>query len=314
MYILITGGAGYIGSHIAKLLAKQTNNIIIFDNLCVGNIENCKYGIFIKGDITNISDLDSVFSKYKISHIIHVAGKAFVSESFQKIDEYYNTNVIGTINILNMMVKYNVSKIIFSSSCAVYGNVEKLPITENTEKKPISPYGLTKKIAEDIILDYAKIKNIKYVILRYFNVAGNDFDLDVKDIENNTKRLIPNIIKKIINSEILYINGNNYNTKDGTCIRNYIHVLDLAEAHINSLNYNENLICNLGSNNNYSILEIIELIEKYINKKCLYKFNNRIEGDPEIVYCNNDIAKEKLNWIIKYNIEDIIKSTILLSI
>ena len=185
-----------------------------------------------------------------------------------------------------------------------------MQITEITNTNPISPYGLTKKIAEDIILDYAKNKNINYVILRYFNVAGNDFDCEVKDVENNIKRLIPNIIKKILTNDIININGNDYNTKDGTCIRNYIHVLDLAEAHIKALDYDNNLICNLGSDNNYSILEIIKYIEKHMKKKCSYKFNKRIKGDPEIVYCNNELAKEKLNWYIKYNIDDIIISHI----
>ena len=331
MYTLITGGAGYIGSHIAKLLYNtNTNNntstnLIVVDNLSSGNINNCKYGIFINVDITNASNLaNKVFDKYKISNIIHVAGKAFVNESFYKIDEYYNVNVIGTINILNMMIKYNVNNIIFSSSCSVYGNVSILPITENTLINPISPYGMTKKMCEDIIINYSNTKKLNYVILRYFNVAGNDFECDVYDNENNFKRIIPTIINKALKNEIIEINGNTYNTKDGTCVRNYIHVLDLSNAHIKALEYlnstntnstntnstNINLICNLGSDINYTIIELINIIEKHIDRKINYIFKPKVFGDPEIVYCNNDLSKKELNWNIVYDIDDIIKSYI----
>lgn len=316
MYTLISGCAGYIGSHVAKILYNTHKDLIIIDNLSTGKLSNCKYGIFINVDITNVNDIErKVFTKYKIKNVIHIAGKAFVGESFQKIDEYYNINVIGTINILNMMVKYNINNIIFSSSCSVYGNTDILPITEKNMLNPISPYGTTKKICEDIIINYSKTKNIKYVLLRYFNVAGNDFDMEVVDNENNFKRIIPTIILKALKNEIVQINGNTYETNDGTCVRNYIHILDLANAHINSLIYleqkkNENLICNIGSDDNYSILEIISLIEKYMNIKINYEYKNKLEGDPAIVYCSNELAKNKLNWSPMYNIEDILKSYI----
>jgi UDP-glucose 4-epimerase len=315
MYTLITGGAGYIGSHIAKILYNTNKNLIIIDNLCSGNIHNCKYGIFINVDITNINHMtNKVFDKYEINNIIHVVGKAFVGESFSNIDNYYNVNVIGTINILNMMVRYDIKNIIFSSSCAVYGNVLELPITEQTLLNPISPYGMTKKLCEDIIINYSKTKHINYVILRYFNVAGNDFDCDVIDNAHNFKRIIPTIIKKSMQNETVEINGNTYNTKDGTCIRNYIHVVDLATAHIKALVFLEdkkqNLICNIGSDTNYTIIEIINIIEKHMNKKINYIFKDKIEGDPETVYCNNNISKTELNWDCIYNIDDIIKSYI----
>ena len=311
MCILITGGQGYIGSHISKLLKDKNENILILDKV----YNNFNFGINLLIDITNIDDLDElVFSKYNITNIIHCAGSAFVGDSFINIDKYYNNNLIGTINILNMMVKYNITNIVFSSSCSVYGNAE-LPITEDSILNPISPYGLTKKICEDIILNYSKIKNIKYVILRYFNVAGNDFDCIARDNKNNFGRIIPTIILKGINNQKILINGNNFNTKDGTCIRNYIHVLDLAEGHIKALDYildnkTDNLICNLGCDENYTILEIINIIEKHLDKKIDYEFREKIDGDPAIVYCENTLSKEKLNWKIKYNINDIVKSYI----
>jgi len=317
MDILVTGGLGYIGSHIIKNLYVNYGfkNIIIIDNLSTGNIINHKYGTFINTDINDYKSLENIFKKYKINFIFHIAGKAFVKESFEKINEYYNTNVNGTINILNLMVKYNVKNIIFSSSCSVYGNSLELPITEKSKINPISPYANTKKICEEIIIDFSKNKNIKSIILRYFNVAGNDFDCDVIDVSNNFSRIIPTIILKIINDDVIYINGNNYNTIDGTCSRSYIHVIDIAEAHIKCLNYLENsnkdyLIINIGSDKCYTILEIIKFIEKKFNKKAKYIFKDKIEGDPDIVFCDNKLSKEVLDFNIKYDINDIIDSYI----
>ena len=308
MYTLITGGAGYIGSHVAKLMKGP---LVVIDDLSHGDINNCKYGTFIKADITNIPELENVFKNYTFSTVIHIAGKAFVQESFSNIEEYYNVNVVGTINVLNMMVKYNVPNIIFSSSCSVYGNVSLLPITENTARYPISPYGTTKKLCEDIIMNYSKVKNIKYIILRYFNVSGNDTECEVRDTIYNRNRLIPTIINCCLNNEVLTINGNTYFTKDGTCVRNYIHVMDLANAHIKALNFKyENLICNVGTPDNYSIIEIINIVEKILNKKINYIFKDKIQGDPDIVYCSNELAKNKLKLEIKYNIFSIITSYI----
>jgi UDP-glucose 4-epimerase len=196
-----------------------------------------------------------------------------------------------------------------------------LPITEDTSLNPISPYGMTKKICEDIIINYSKNSLINYVILRYFNVAGNDFECDVCDNENNMKRIIPTIIKKALKNEIIEINGSNYNTKDGTCVRNYIHVLDLANAHIKALVYldnnvnnlnNNNLICNIGCDTNYSIIELITIISRILNKKINYICKDKIEGDPAIVYCNNTLSKNVLKLDLMYSIDDIINSYIIL--
>jgi UDP-glucose 4-epimerase len=319
MNILVTGGLGYIGSHITKTLYKKYNykNIIVIDNLSTGVISNDKYCTFINVDITDITSVYAVFKEYNIGWVFHIAGKAFVKESFEKIDEYYNTNVIGTINILNTMVKYNVKNLIFSSSCAVYGNSTILPITENTLLNPISPYGNTKKICEEIILDYSKNKGIKSVVLRYFNVAGNDFECDVSDVKRNGSRIIPMIIFKIMKDEMIGINGNTYNTIDGTCSRSYIHVDDLAEAHVKCLHILENkdisyLIMNIGNSECYTILEIIKIVEKRLKKNAKYIFNEKIEGDPDIVYCDNDLSSELLDFKNKYDIQDMIDSYITL--
>lgn len=300
MGTLITGGCGYIGSHITKFI----DNYIIVDINNTTNNPN-----FIKADITKFEELEAVFKKYNISNVMHIAGKAFVKESFDKIDEYYNTNVIGTINILNLMVKYKVHKIVFSSSCSVYGNASDI-IDETTHLNPISPYGNTKKLCEEVIKNYAASCNISYSILRYFNVAGNDPEYIGMDNENNFKRVIPTIILCALNDKVLTVNGNDYNTKDGTCVRNYIHVLDIAQAHVKALSYQNNIVCNLGSNQIYSILDIIKIVEKYTNKEIKYIFGNKIIGDPDIVYCNNTLAKRELGFEIKYDIDTIIKSYI----
>ena len=322
MYILITGGLGYIGSHVAYYLNNNGyKNIIIIDNLSSGIIENNKYGKFFEIDILDIDAMDKlIFQKYKIDCIIHLAGKAFVNDSFINTSSYYNTNVIGTCNILNLMVKHKINKLIFSSSCAVYGNPEINPITENTPLKPISPYGNTKKICEEIIKDYSATYNFNYVILRYFNVAGNEPQYNVKDNSYNNKRIIPSIFKNIINNKPIFINGINYNTKDGSCIRNYIHILDIASAHLQSLRYltsnTNNLICNLGTDEKFSILELINIIEEELKRQNLINWNSEItindaqSGDPAELYCDNTFAKKQINWQPKMTINDIISSLI----
>ena len=322
MYILITGGLGYIGSHIAYYLNNNGyKNIIIIDNLSAGILENNKYGKFFAIDIQDINAMDKfIFQQYKIDCIIHLAGKAFVNDSFINTSSYYNTNVIGTCNILNLMVKYKINKLIFSSSCAVYGNPELNPITEDTPLKPISPYGNTKKICEEIIKDYSIAYKFNYVILRYFNVAGNEPQYNVKDNPYNNKRIIPSILKNIINNKPIFINGINHNTKDGSCIRNYIHILDIANAHLQSLRYlhssTNNLICNLGTDEKFSILELINIIEEELKKQNLINWNPKItinnaqSGDPAELYCNNTFAKKHLNWQPKFTINDIISSLI----
>ena len=324
MYILITGGLGYIGSHVAHIIYNNGySNIIVVDNLSAGIIENNKYGLFFNIDILDIESMETnIFKKYKIDCIIHLAGKAFVNESFLDTISYYNTNVIGTCNILNLLVKYNITKFIFSSSCAVYGIPITNPINEDTLLNPISPYGNTKKICEDIIKDYSSTYKFNYVILRYFNVAGNEPNHIVKDNSNNKKRIIPSIINNIINNSAIIINGINHDTHDGSSIRNYIHILDIADAHLKSIKYLEshqhttyaNLICNLGTDEKYSILELIKIIESSLDKYNLLKYNpiitinDTIPGDPCVLYCDNTIAKKYLNWQPHRNIYDIISS------
>lgn len=313
MKILVTGSCGYIGSHICKILIKNGYYVIGIDNLSSGNLHNNLCTKFYEADICKVGDLDYVFRTNDIDIVIHVAGKAFVNESFENIPLYYNVNCIGTINILNSMVKYNINKIIFSSSFSIYGVSESYPITENSIYNPISPYGHTKKISEEIIIQYSKIHKWKYSILRYFNVAGNDFDFKVNDLISNYGRIIPTMILKCKTNEVLKINGNDYKTKDGTCMRSFIHVLDLADAHVKSIDYlqkDKSIICNVASDNNYTILELIKVVEECINNKIKYEFSEKIQGDPDVVYCDYSLIKKELGWFPKYNIYDIVNSHI----
>jgi len=315
MSILITGGLGYIGSHLVKALYKEYKNILIIDDLSAGLKTNHKYGTFVQCDITDPEQLDMIFFTHDIVAIFHIAGKGYVKESYEKTGAYYKANVTGTINVLNAMVKYNVKQLIFSSSCSVYGNATTLPITEATPLNPLSPYGNTKKMCEQIIHDFAKTNPmIRYAILRYFNVAGNDLNTTVTDVPNNYKRIIPTIILNTMKGTPFYVNGDTYQTKDGTCSRNYVHVSDLARAHVKAFEYlqktEKSITCNIGSTTNHTILEMIQKIEAQLDKKANYTIQPKIDGDPDIVYCDTEYAKTMLGFTVEHDIDTIISSYI----
>ncbi|BDV03100.1 UDP-glucose 4-epimerase GalE [Candidatus Hepatoplasma crinochetorum] len=312
--ILITGGLGYIGKNITNLLLKNNYKIIVIDNLINSyeqKIRNKNYK-FIKCDILNKNKLNNVFKKEKIDLIIHTAGLIKVQESEEKPIEYFNVNISGTINILEMMQRYNIDKIIFSSSAAVYGNPIKIPIEEKDPKNPINTYGLTKLIGEKLILK-AKSIGIKSIIFRYFNIAGGDQKENLNySPKNNISHYIPKIANAIKNNEIIKIFGNDYQTKDKTCVRDYININDLANIHLLAIDYlfkkNKSEILNVGSGKGYSNLEIIKIIENLVNKKINYKISNkRRKGDPDILIANINKIEKKLNWKNQKNIIDTIK-------
>lgn len=310
--ILVIGGAGYIGSHTCKLLHKKNYNICVFDNLTTGCHEFCKYGSFYKGDITNKTDLDNCFIQFKPEIIIHFAALAHVDESIYHPDDYYRVNVIGTINILDTMRKYGCNKIIYSSSCATYGIPESLPIVETTTQEPIHPYGMSKLMTEKIIFDYNKAFGIKYIILRYFNVVGNDPECDVGEWHNPEKRILPNIIKSAIYNKEFNIFGNDYPTIDGTCERDYIYVLDLANAHIIALEKVETMndVFNLGNGKPISNLQLIKKVEEISGLPVKINWCDKRIGDPPILYCNNSKSKQILGHHNKYTIDDIVSSSL----
>ena len=313
MTILITGGCGYIGTHLSKLMSEY--DIIIYDDLKNGTTYMNKNLIY-KGCISDIKKLNFIFNKHKFDTVIHLAGLALVSESVADPQYYYSNNVLGSIELLNICVKYGIKNFIFSSSCTVYGNISQKNklIKEESFKNPINPYGNTKLVFEYILKDYAKKYNFNYGILRYFNVCGSDPELDIGEYHKEEKRIIPILIKSCLDeNKQINIYGNDFDTIDGTAIRDYTHVCDISSAHIKVLKYlninNKSITCNIGNGQGYSIKQLINLIQEISNKKINYQIKDRRGGDSEFMVCSNEFAKTEIDWIPKYNIYDIIKTS-----
>lgn len=317
--ILITGAAGYIGSHTALKFLEQNKEIIIFDNLENGHIETVETlkGIgkvqFIKGDLKNKSDIDKIFKLYKIEAVLHFAAYAIVEESVKHPEKYYQNNVVGTLNLLNAMIENDVKQIVFSSTCATYGEPQYLPIDEKHPQNPVNPYGQTKLTVEKILKDYDRAYNLKSIILRYFNVAGCDDNIRIGEWHNPETHLIPNILKSDVNKNYEFkIYGNNYDTPDGTCIRDYVNVNDLAEAHFLAYEYlkkkNKSDIFNLGTENGQSVQEIFDTCQKVLDKKLNVKIAEKRDGDPAKLYADSKKAKSVLKWKPTHTIENSIKT------
>jgi UDP-glucose 4-epimerase len=317
--ILVTGGAGYIGSHTVINFLNAGYNIVIFDNLENGHIETVetlkKLGnvSFEKGDLRNLSDIDTVFDKYDIEAVIHFAAFALVGESVVNPAKYYRNNVFGTLNLLDAMVKHNVKRIVFSSTCATYGEPEYTPIDEKHPQNPINSYGTSKLMVEQIMKDYDTAYGLKSIKLRYFNVAGCDSETRVGEWHEPETHLIPNILKSVFDKGAPFkIFGDNYNTPDGTCIRDYVNVEDLAQAHRLAYEYlkreNKSDIFNLGTENGDSVKKVFDTCEKVLNRKIDVETVERRPGDPAILYANANKAKTVLGWIPKKTLENSIST------
>ena len=311
--ILVTGGAGYIGSHIVELLIKTKSNIIIIDNLVTGHKKLLnKKAKFIKVDIKNKTLITKIINNYEISSIIHLAGSLNVSEAEKNKKKYYKNNVEGTLNLIKACKNSFVKNIIFSSSCSVYGDV-KGSVNEKMKPNPQSYYALTKYKAEEIIKKFSKKYNYKYGILRYFNVAGASPSGKIGEIETSHGHLIKNIaIQSLKKKPVINIYGNDYKTKDGTCIRDYIHVSDLATIHIMALKYinknSKSLILNCGYGKPYSVLDIANIF-KIKKKNTQIRFKKRRPGDIAEVYSNTKKINKILKLKVKYdNLENILDS------
>jgi UDP-glucose 4-epimerase len=312
MSILITGGAGYIGSHITESLVDRKYNVIILDNLKTGHkrLINQKAN-FIKGDINNKKLVNNIIKQYNIQTIIHLAAYSNINEAEKNKLKYWNNNVKGTVNLLSACKKSNIKNFIFSSSCSIYGNITG-SVNERAKPNPQGYYAYTKFKGEELIKKYAKKNKYKYAILRYFNVAGASSSGKIGQIESQGQ-LIKNIaIQSLKKNPVIKIFGNNYPTRDGTCIRDYIHVSDLADIHIKGLEYLENykksFILNCGYGKGYSVQEIVNIFKK-IKKNLLVKYQKRRPGDIAQVYSNTKKLNRLLKWKSKYNdINKIIKS------
>lgn len=312
--VLVAGGAGYIGSHTVKYLLKKDYNVVVVDNLVYGHREAVLTKNFEEVDLADKEALRKVFKKYQIDAVIHFAAYAFVGESVVEPQKYYWNNVVNTLNLLDVMLENNVKNIVFSSTCATYGNPDYMPLDEKHSQNPINPYGNTKFMMEKIMADYDKAYGLKSAALRYFNAAGADTQGELGECHAPETHLIPLVLKAINGErENITVFGTDYDTPDGTCIRDYIHVEDLAEAHMLALekinSSQESLQLNLGTGIGTSVKEIIQAAEEVTGQKVPLVYGQRRAGDPSKLYASNQKAKEVLNWNPKYtNIRDIIKT------
>lgn len=304
--ILIVGGAGYIGAHINKQLNINEYKTLVFDNLSYGHQDFVKWGAFERGDLGNIDDIRKIFKKYPIKAVMHFAAFTYVGESVEDPEKYYRNNVCNTINLLQVMREFKVNKLVFSSTCATYGDPVEIPITETHPQNPISPYGRGKLMVENIMADYSRAYNLKYVSLRYFNAAGADPESEIGELHDPETHLIPLILDAASGKrKNIKIFGTNYSTPDGTCVRDYIHVTDLANAHLKALKYLENGgesdYFNLGNGNGFSVREVIEMARKVTGKDIIAVENDRRAGDPPVLVGSSDKIRKILKWNPEYD-------------
>ncbi|NOW06189.1 UDP-glucose 4-epimerase GalE [Clostridium beijerinckii] len=315
MSILVCGGAGYIGSHTVHELVKQNKDVIIVDNLQSGHMKavNPK-AKFYKGDIRDSEFLDKVFSENKIDAIIHFAANSLVGESMVKPLLYFNNNVYGMQILLESMVKHDIKNIVFSSTAAVYGEPKKIPISEDDETNPTNTYGETKLTMEKMMKWVSKANGINYVSLRYFNAAGALEDGSIGEDHSPESHLIPLILQVPLGKrDAITVFGEDYDTPDGTCIRDYIHVLDLADAHIKAVEYlqsgNESNIFNLGNGIGFSVKEMIDSAKEATSEEIKVVVGERRAGDPARLIASNEKAQKILGWTPKYtDVKAIIKT------
>ncbi|MGB9937155.1 MAG: UDP-glucose 4-epimerase GalE [Methanobacterium sp.] len=312
--ILIVGGAGYIGSHLNKEICNKGYETVVFDNLSYGHEDFVKWGIFEPGDLGNIEEIRRVFKKYPIEAVMHFAAFTYVGESVENPQKYYINNVKNTLNLLQVMLEEGVNHFVFSSTCATYGNPIEIPITETHPQNPINPYGRGKLIVEQVLKDYSDAYGLKYASLRYFNAAGADPDCEIGELHNPETHLIPLVLDAASGErEDIKIFGNDYDTPDGTCIRDYIHVTDLADAHILALQYLQNggksEVFNLGNGNGFSVKEVIETARKITGNEIREVAVERRSGDPPTLIGSSKKAIEMLGWNPKYHDLDSIIET-----
>jgi len=313
--ILVVGGAGYIGSHFVKELVK-THEVVVLDNLSTGH----QWAVdaratFVQGDLGETSTVQQIFDTYNIEAVLHFAAFSLVGESVIDPMKYYENNVTATLNLLKVMKENNIDKFIFSSTAATYGMPTVDLIDEKTPTNPINPYGRSKLMVEQMLADFAKSYRMKYVVLRYFNAAGAYETAEIGESHSPETHLIPIILQHLLGQrESISVFGTDYDTPDGTCIRDYIHVTDLAKAHLLALEgllkgAIETATYNLGNGNGYSVKEVIETSERITGKKAIVQYVERRAGDPAKLVANADKIYCELGWKAQFDITDIVKSS-----
>jgi UDP-arabinose 4-epimerase len=299
--ILVTGGAGYIGSHTCKALANVGLIPVTYDNLSTGHPYAVKWGPLVIGDLRDRKQLDLAFKQYKPKGVLHFAASALVIESMTNPGKYYNNNVSGSISLLETMVENQVPHLVFSSTCATYGHPQFSPITEEHPQNPINPYGRSKLMVEHIIQDFEKTHNLHSVTLRYFNAAGADLEAEIGENHTPETHLIPSVIEVAqgLRKELV-VYGTNFPTPDGSAVRDYIHVEDLAKAHVSALQWlftnNRSTMINLGTGTGSSVLEIVRAVEAISKNKIPVRFEKKREGEPSHLVADNKKAKHLIHW------------------
>lgn len=314
MKIIVAGGAGYIGSHTVKELIREGFQVIIFDNFSTGKKELVISGEVVEGDLMDKESIRKAFQSKNIGAVLHFASLIQVGESYVNPQKYYTQNLISSLNLLEIMLETGVKNFIFSSSAAVYGVPQELPIPESHPLNPINPYGQTKLFFEKILQDYERAYGLKFISLRYFNAAGADPEGQLGELHDPETHLIPNLLLFLLGKKRSFdLFGTDFPTDDRTAVRDYIHVTDLAKAHVLALKKNlassSSEFINLGANKGYSVLEIIKKTEEITGQKVNYNKKPRRKGDVPVLLASKEKAEQLLEWKLKYsNIETIVET------
>ena len=313
MKVLVTGGAGYIGSHMLGALHDENYEVVCFDNLSTGHRDLALCENFIEGDLADKPLLNKVFKNNNFDAVIHFAASSQVGESIDDPGKYYRNNITNTLNLLDVMIDHDVKKIVFSSTAAIFGNPQYIPIDEDHPCNPINPYGRSKLLIEHMLADYDAAHNLKFVSLRYFNAAGADINGLIGERHIPETHLIPLVLQTASGRrDDIAIFGNNYGTDDGTCVRDFVHVLDLCDAHLLSLDWlkdgGNSKRYNLGNGNGFSVMEVVNVAKKVTDKSISITNSPIREGDPEILVADSKLIRKELGWNPKYQeLESIIK-------
>jgi len=299
-HVLVTGGAGYIGSHTAKAMALRGFVPVTYDNLSNGHRWAVRWGPFEQGDIGDQAKLAETIRRYGVRAIVHFAAFAYVGESMVQPERYFENNVSKSLSLLNVALETGVRHVVFSSSCATYGTPERVPITEDTPQHPVNPYGETKLAIERALYWYSKTQRLNSVALRYFNAAGADPEGDIGEAHSPETHLIPLVLEAAMGKRVLDIYGDDYATSDGTCVRDYVHVSDLADAHVRALDYllrgGDSIALNLGTGIGHSIMEVINSVERVTGRKVSHCVAPRRPGDPAVLVAAPRLSEEILGW------------------
>ncbi len=312
--ILVIGGAGYIGSHMAAALLESGYPVVVFDNLSTGHRGQVpEDAVFVEGDLRNPVNIRDLFKSYPVSVVIHMAASSQVGESVTAPLKYYQNNVAACIHLLEQMSAFRIPHLIFSSTAAVYGNSADIPLTEDSQTQPINPYGHSKLMIEQIIRDAAAAHLFSYVVLRYFNAAGAHEEKNLGEMHEPESHLIPNLLASLNGQgQILTVYGNDYETPDGTCVRDFIHVQDLCDAHVRAVRHLQNggasETFNLGSEQGFSVGEVIQRAQSITGREARVTIGPRRAGDPAVLIASSEKARRILGWAPQRNLDAILQT------